>query len=171
MIHADQPNEAHTASNWRGGAALADPRVELAAVRTGLAMERSRMSSHRTLMAVMRTALALIGFGFVLFEFLHYARELHGQPELLSVTTVRKAAIALVGVGLGILGLGIVSHGVFQRRLRRQRDLLSNRGLVPPALDLPGSIVTTLAILFFIIGMVAIIRMIYRSGLLGWLGA
>jgi putative membrane protein len=171
MIHADQPNEARSESNWRGDSALADPRVELAAVRTGLAMERTRMSSHRTLMAVMRTALAMIAFGFVLFEFLHYARELLGEPELLSVSTVRKVAIALVGVGLGVLGLGIVSHGVFQHRLRLQRDLLSNRGLVPPALDLPGSIVTTLAVLFFIIGMVAIIRMIYRSGLLDWLGA
>jgi putative membrane protein len=171
MTDAASPPTAEPGTDWRGAAATADPRVELAAIRTGLALERTRMSSDRTLMAVMRTALSLIAFGLVIFEFLHYARELFGQPELLPVPTVRKVAIALVGVGLGVLGLGIVSHAMFLRRLRRQRDQLSNRGLVPLALDLPGSIATSLAILLFIIGMVAIIRMIYRSGLLDWLGA
>jgi hypothetical protein len=38
---------------------------------------------------------------------------------------------------------------------------------VPPSLDLPGSIATTLAVLLFVIGVIAIIRMVYRAGLLG----
>jgi putative membrane protein len=164
MTAADQPPDAQP--DWRGAAALADPRVELAAVRTGLALERSRMSSDRTLMAVMRTALALIGFGFVIFEYFHFARETLGKAEMFSVTAARNLGFGLVGLGLGVLGLGIVSHEVFLRRLRRQRDALSARGLVPPALDLPGSLATLLAVLLFVIGVIAIVRMIYRSGLL-----
>jgi putative membrane protein len=154
-------------SDWRGATALADPRVELAAVRTGLALERTRMNSDRTLMGVMRTALALLGFGFALFEYFHIAGDTVGQAEVFSVAAARNLGFGLVGLGLGVLALGIVSHEVFLRRLRRQRDTLASRGLVPPALDVPGSIATTLAILLFVIGVVAIIRMAYRAGLLG----
>ena len=167
MADADRTSDPAAQSDWRGAAALADPRVELASVRTGLALERTRMNSDRTLMAVMRTALALIGFGFMIFEFFHYVSGTLGEGEIFPASTARNLGFALVGLGLGVLGLGIVSHGAFLRRLRQQRDALASRGLVPPALDLPGSIATTLAVLLFAIGVTAIVRMIYRAGLLG----
>ena len=56
MADTDRPIVPTTEPDWRGAAALADPRVELAAIRTGLALERTRMNADRTLMAVMRTA-------------------------------------------------------------------------------------------------------------------
>ena len=90
-----------------------------------------------------------------------------GKGEIFPASAARNLGFALVGLGLGVLGLGIVSHELFLRRLRQQRDALASRGLVPPALDLPGSIATTLAVLLFAIGVTAIIRMIYRAGLLG----
>ena len=166
MADPDRPMDPTTETDWRGAAALADPRVELAAVRTGLALERTRMNADRTLMAVMRTALALIGFGLLVFEYFHFARESLGKAEVFSDTAARNLGFGLVGLGLGVLGLGIVSHEGFLRRLRRQRDALASRGLTPPALDLPGSVATTLAVLLFGLGVVAIIRMVYRAGLL-----
>lgn len=166
MADTDRPIEPTTEPDWRGAAALADPRVELAAIRTGLALERTRMNADRTLMAVMRTALALMGFGLLVFEYFHFAREALGKVEVFSDAAARNLGFGLVGLGLGVLGLGIVSHEVFLRRLRRQRVALASRGLTPPALDLPGSIATTLAVLLFALGLVAIMRMVYHAGLL-----
>lgn len=166
MADTGRPVEPAADLDWRGAAALADPRVELAAVRTGLALERTRMNADRTLMAVMRTALALIGFGLLVFEYFHFARERLGNAEVLSDAAARNLGFGLVGLGLGVLGLGIVSHEVFLRRLRRQRDALASRGLTPPALDLPGSTATTMAVVLFVLGVAAIVRMVYRAGLL-----
>jgi putative membrane protein len=155
------------APDWRCPAAVADPRVELAAVRTGLALERTRMSADRTLMAVMRTGLALIGIGFAVFEYFHAVREALGTTRVFSLTGARNVGFSLVALGLGVLGPGIVAHRVFLRRLQRQRDDLAGRGLVPPELDLPGSIASVLAILLFALGIVAILRMALRAGLFG----
>lgn len=167
MTDAEQVTTAAAEPDWRGPAARADARVELAAIRTGLALERTRMGADRTLMSVMRTGLGLIGFGFAIFEYFH-ARglELH-ENTVFSPVGARNVAFALVALGLGVLGPGIVSHRIFLRRLRRQRDALAARGLVPPALDVPGSIATTLAVLLFVLGVVVIVRMAYRAGLLG----
>jgi hypothetical protein len=43
----------------------------------------------------------------------------------------------------------------------------SARGLLPPALDVPGSVASTLAVLLFALGVAAIARMLYRAGFLG----
>lgn len=154
-------------ADWRGDAASSDPRVELAAVRTGLALERTRMSADRTLMAVMRTGLGLIGIGFAMFEYFNAAGRALNTSTIFSITAARNIGFALVGLGLGVLGPGIVSHRIFLGRLRRQRDDLAARGLVPPALDVPGSVASTLAVLLFALGVAAIARMLYRAGFLG----
>lgn len=167
MADTERTVEPEHAPDWRGTAAIADPRVELAAVRTGLALERTRMSADRTLMAVMRTGLALIGIGFAIFEYFHFAGGKLVEGNVFSTEAARNIGFALVGLGLGVLGPGIVSHGIFLRRLRRQRDDLATRGLVPPALDMPGSIAAALAVVLFAVGLIAILRMIHRSGLLG----
>jgi putative membrane protein len=161
QLKDDSPGE------WRGPEARQDARVELAGVRTGLAMERTRMSSDRTLMAIMRTSLALISFGFFLFEFVDFARNRLGVSELLPQTAPRTLGMSLTGLGIGVLALGIGSHSVFLRRLAVQRRELQGRGLVPPALDLPGSLILTLAILLLISGVGAILRMAWRAGLFG----
>ena len=154
-------------SDWRSDAASADPRVELAAVRTGLALERTRMSADRTLMAVMRTGLGLIGIGFAMFEYFKLDGRALDTGVVVSIPAAHNIGFALVGLGLGVLGPGIVSHRIFLRRLRSQRDDLAARGLVPPALDVPGSVASTLAVLLFVLGVAAIARMLYRAGFLG----
>ena len=153
--------------DWRGEAAIADARVELAAVRTGLALERTRMSADRTLMAVMRTSLALIGFGFAIFEYFHMTMGMTHDFQAFPAASARNLGFLLVALGLGVLGPGIVSHATFQRRLRQQREVLAARGLVTPNLDLPGSVAATLAVLLFAVGLAAIIRMVMRAGVFG----
>jgi putative membrane protein len=160
---ANTPDPA-TERDWRGAMAIADARIELAAVRTGLALERTRLSADRTLMAVMRTALGLIGLGAAIFEYFYSATP-QGAGSI-PVTTAQNVGAALVLLGLGVLGPGILSHAVFLRRLRNQRRLLAARGLVPPSLDLPGSVANALAVALFVIGLLAIIRMAYW---LGWM--
>lgn len=156
--------DAGRTPDWRGAAAIADARVELAAVRTGLALERTRMSADRTLMAVMRTSLALIGFGFAIFEYFHMAAASSHTVAAFPDTDARNLGFLMVALGLGVLGPGIMSHTVFQHRLRRQRDVLASRGLVPPHLDLPGSVASALAAMLFALGVAAIIRMAMRAG-------
>jgi putative membrane protein len=156
-----------SAEDWRGPEARGDARVELAGVRTGLALERTRMSSDRTLMAIMRTALSMIGFGIAMFEFVDYLRNQLGLRDALYQAAGRNVGIGLTALGIGVLALGFVSHFVFLRRLAAQRSGLQGRGLVPAALDLPGSLILTLAFLLLVGGIAAILRMAWRVGLLG----
>ena len=152
--------------DWRGELAKADARVELASVRTALALERTRLSADRTLMAVMRTALGMIGLGAAIFEYFYSATTAPGTGSI-PLRTGQNVGAALVLLGLGVLGPGIVSHAVFLHRLRLQRRFLAARGLVPPRLDLPGSLANGLAVALFVVGLLAIIRMAYW---LGWMG-
>ena len=153
--------------DWRGPEARVDARVELAGVRTGLALERTRMSSDRTLMAIMRTALSMIAFGIAMFEFVDSLRKHFGLSDALPQSVGRNLGIGLTALGIGVLALGIVSHVAFLRRLTAQRQDLQGRGLVPPALDLPGSLILSLAIALLIGAILAILRMAWRIGLFG----
>jgi len=101
---------------------FADASVELAACRTDMAFERTRMSADRTLMAVIRTSLALIGFGFTLFQVF---QKLHLAGVLRAGREPRDSGLALVGLGLLMLALGIVHHLRFWSALHaRQRRLV-----------------------------------------------
>ena len=79
----------------------------------------------------------------------------------------RPVSTALTALGIGVLALGIVSHTAFLRRMTARRQDLRSRGLVPPALDLPGSLILSLAIALLIGAILAILRMAWRIGLFG----
>jgi putative membrane protein len=158
--------QVEPAADWRGPEALADPRVELAAIRTALALERTRMSGERTLLAVLRSGIALIGIGLVVFEYFR-APLLPGATGHWTLLSARNVGFALVFLGLGMLGPGIAAQVLFTRRLRRQWASLASRGLAPPELDLRGSVALVLAVGFFIIGLAGAIRMAYLAGLMG----
>jgi hypothetical protein len=102
-----------------------------------------------------------------MFEYFHVGGPTLNTSVVVSIPAARNIGFALVGLGLGVLGPGIVSHRIFLRRLRRQREDLAARGLLPPALDVPGSVASTLAVLLFALGVAAIARMLYRAGILG----
>jgi putative membrane protein len=152
-------------SDWRGPEAKADPRVELAAIRTVLALERTRMGAERTLLAVMRSGIALIGIGLAVFEFV--SAPLAPAGSAMHFLSARNVGFALVFLGLGMLGPGIVAHVLFERRLRRQWQDLAARGLAPPELDLRGSVALALAVGFFVVGLAGAIRMVVLAGLPG----
>jgi len=153
--------------DWRGPEALGNARVERAAVRTGSALERTRMSSDRTLMAIIRTALSMIAFGVAMFEFVDSLRNQFGLRDTLPPAAGRNLGIGLTAPGIGVPAPGIVWHFVFMRRWSAQRRDLQGRGLVPPALDLPGSLMLSLALLLLVGGILAILRMAWRIGLFG----
>jgi putative membrane protein len=152
-------------ADWRGPEARADPRVELAAIRTVLALERTRMSAERTLLAVMRSGIALIGIGLAVFEFVNAPLVPAGSPS--PFLSARNVGFALVFLGLGLLGPAIAAHALFGRRLRRQWEDLAARGLAPPELDLRGSVALVLAVGFFVVGVAGAIRMAVLARLFG----
>ena len=111
-----------------GGASNAAPAdaesnsTELSARRTGMSFQRTRMSADRTLMSVIRTSLSLIGFGFTIYQVFG---ELHRMGAFPGRThAARNFGVALVALGIVMLGFGIAYEAVFMRELRRRREEL-----------------------------------------------
>jgi putative membrane protein len=78
----------------------------------------------------------------------------------------RNFGTALVGLGLLILTLGIGGHIRFMLELRREHDALVEERLVPHD-SLPYSVTLAVALLLWLLGLIAIISMLTRLGPLG----
>ena len=78
----------------------------------------------------------------------------------------RNFGMALVGLGLLILTLGIVGHVRFMLDLRREHDALVEERLIPHD-RLPYSVRLAVAVLLWLAGLTAIISMVTRLGPLG----
>ena len=102
-----------------------DVNTELAARRTGMAFQRTRLAEDRTLMAVIRTALSLIGFGFTIFQFFQRLRE---QDVITRAAAPRNFGVALVGLGIVMLVLGLGYHVQFMLGLRHLRESMREEG-------------------------------------------
>lgn len=130
--------------------------VELSSNRTAMSFARTAMSSDRTLMSVVRTSLSLIGFGFTIFQFFHTlsAKFVEGG---LSPEAPRLFGLALIILGVGLLGLGIANHikETAARRERRQR--LFAEGLIAHPEPVKVSNVTVIAVLLLLLGLGAIV--------------
>ncbi len=138
---------------------------KMASMRTSLSFQRTRMAADRTLMAVIRTALSMIGFGFTIYNFFraYTGRELplgfsipQGAPARFGLT--------LVLLGVVLLALGIVNHYQYMRQLRSQRVEFIDRGLMPGTSIFPPSLALITAFLLILIGLLAVLGMIFRSG-------
>ena len=105
-----------------------DVNTELAARRTGMAFQRTRLAEDRTLMAVIRTSLSLIGFGFTIFQFFQRLRE---QDVITRAAAPRNFGVALVGLGIVMLVLGIGYHVQFMLGLRHLREVDAGGGAHP----------------------------------------
>lgn len=138
--------------------------TELSSRRTGMSFQRTRMSADRTLMSVMRTALSLIGFGFTIFQFFQKA---HDAQILKSSGAPRHFGEALVFLGIGMLILGIGYHIVFMLGLRREREQLRGDGLIHAESQFPASLTLIVAVLLLVIGLLAIVSMVYDVGPFG----
>jgi len=141
-----------------------DANTELAARRTGMAFQRTRLAEDRTLMAVIRTSLSLIGFGFTIFQFFQRLRE---QDVVARAGAPLRFGLALVGLGVLMLILGIVYHVRFMLGLRRLRQSMRDEQLIHGATAFPVSLTLITAFLLLAVGLAAIASMEFQIGPFG----
>jgi inner membrane protein YidH len=123
----------------------------LAKERTELAVERTQIAADRTLMAWIRTALSMITFGFTIYKFL----EALGQAEHLvwaRPNAPRNLGMALITVGTAALIVATVQHYQSSRRRR------------PDGAKSPWSLVIVVAIFVSLIGLLAFVGVLLRTG-------
>jgi putative membrane protein len=138
--------------------------VELSSRRTGMSFQRTRMAADRTLMAVIRTSLSLIGFGFTIFQVF---QKLVQADILQRAQAPRNFGIALVLLGITMLVLGIVYHGKFMLELRRERQQMRADELIHGESRFPVSMTLIVAVLLLLIGLLAIVSMVFSVGPFG----
>jgi putative membrane protein len=138
--------------------------VELSSRRTGMSFQRTRMSADRTLMSVIRTSLSLISFGFTIYQVFQKLRD---QTILTGAAPGRNFGVALVALGIGMLVIGIIYHLQFMWGLREERRQMTNDGLIHGESHFPASMTLITAILLLIVGVTAIVNMIFQIGPFG----
>ena len=141
-----------------------DVNTELSSRRTGMSFQRTRMSADRTLMSVIRTALSLIGFGFTIAQVFQKLRD---QDIITKAAAPRNFGLALVGLGIVMLVIGIVYHVQFMLGLRRTRDEMAQEGLIHAQSGFPHSWTLVTAVLLLLLGSVAIFSMVFSRGPFG----
>ena len=104
-----------------------DANTELSSRRTGMSFQRTRMSADRTLMSVIRTSLSLISFGFTIAQVFQKLRD---QDVITKAAAPRNFGLALVGLGIVMLVIGIIYHVQFMMGLRHLRESMREEGLV-----------------------------------------
>jgi len=134
--------------------------MELSSRRTGMSFQRTRMSADRTLMSIIRTALSLIGFGFTIYQFFGHMLEVPGTT--LRPHAPRNFGVALVGLGLVLLTLGIIYHVRYMQQLRSERDLMIGEGLIHGESHYPISLTLITAGLLWLLGVLAIAGMTFN---------
>jgi putative membrane protein len=143
------------------GEPVGDPSVELASRRTGMSFQRTRMSAERTLMSVVRTSLSMISFGFTIYSFFGH---LQGEGVLRRAHAPRNFGLALIILGVAILTAGIGYHLAFMRELRNERVALAKEGLIRARTHFPVSYTLLTAVLLLLIGITAIISIVFDVG-------
>ena len=138
--------------------------VELSSRRTGMSFQRTRMSADRTLMSVIRTSLSLISFGFTISQVFQKLRD---QNVITHAGAARNFGIALVGLGILMLIGGIIYHLQFMSGLRAQRKDMAAAGLVHAESKFPVSLTFITAAVLLLIGVAAIVSMVFNIGPFG----
>jgi putative membrane protein len=139
--------------------------TELSARRTGMSFQRTRMSADRTLMSVIRTSLSLISFGFTIFQVFQKLKV--GEVLENGSGAVRHFGITLVALGIGMLILGIVYHVRFMLELRAVRKQMTAGGLIHGETRFPPSLTLIIAVILLLIGIAAIVSMVFHVGPFG----
>ena len=126
-----------------------------------MSFERTAMSSDRTLMSIVRTALSLIAFGFTIFQFFHTLNSHYTEvPE----RAPRAFGGALIVLGLILLALGLFDHARQAHARRQRRTRLYNEHLMHHMEVARPSSTMVVAVLLFIVGLLAILRVGLRLG-------
>jgi uncharacterized membrane protein YidH (DUF202 family) len=140
---------------------LSTARTEMSTRRTGMSFQRTRMSADRTLMSVIRTALSLIGFGFTIFQIF---QKMYDAKVLPTTAPARHFGTALMLLGVIMLAAGIGYHLVFMRGLRGLRSSMHTDGLIHAQSGFPVSLTLLTAILLLLLGLVAIVSVVWQIG-------
>jgi putative membrane protein len=138
--------------------------VELSSRRTGMSFQRTRMSADRTLMSVIRTSLSLISFGFTIYQVFEKLRD---AGTIAHAAAPRNFGVALVALGIAMLVIGIVYHVQFMLGLRHERAAMTAAGLVHGESHFPVSLTLITAIVLLVIGVAAIMSMVFQVGPFG----
>jgi len=117
-------------------------------IATRLAVDRTRLSYERTLMAWVRTAVSLITFGFTIYKF--FQLEGHGLRQSDRLLTASDFAMLMIVIGLLSLLMATWEHG---------RDLKALKAEYP---DIPRSLARVFAGLISILGILALVAVIFR---------
>lgn len=141
-----------------------DISVLLSSRRTGMSFQRTRMSADRTLMSVIRTSLSLISFGFTIYQVFQKLRE---NDVLTSAAAARNFGTALVLLGIVMLVGGIAYHVQFMLALRKERGEMAADGFIRGVSPFPPSLTLLTAIILLLIGVFAIISMLFHVGPFG----
>jgi putative membrane protein len=116
---------------------------------TRLALDRTRLAYERTMMAWVRTAASMITFGFSIYKFFQIEATDGARGDRLFGPS--EFALLMIAIGLASLLLATVEHRQNMRILRAQ----------DPAM--PGSLSTVIAALISVLGIVALIAVIFRQ--------
>jgi putative membrane protein len=117
---------------------------------TLLAVDRTRLAYERTLMAWIRTATSLITFGFSIYKFFQI-EDANGASKTGRLIGPREFAFLMIVIGLVSLLMATLEH---RRNLRALRA------------EYPGtqrSLATVLAALISILGLAALLAVIFRQ--------
>ena len=118
-----------------------------------LGYQRTRLAADRTLMAWIRTSVSMISFGFTIYKFFMYLRESNLLSGQLPMYGPRNLGLGLVGLGTFLLGMAIVEYILYQRWLSREM-----REKFPMSTSLIAAILITM------IGVLALINLLYNVG-------
>lgn len=116
---------------------------------TALAFMRTRAAYERTMMAWIRTATSLITFGFSIYKFFQLEEYRKLEPDRL--IGPRQFSLALVSIGLVSLLLATIEYRQNMRILRDEYP------------DSHRSLAVFVAALLSVLGIVAIVVMIFRQ--------
>jgi len=118
---------------------------------TKLAVERNRLAYERTLMAWVRTGVSLISFGFSIYKFFEEFRKAEQLPRSNELFGVRQFGFIMICIGLVAVLLATIQHITTMHRLRAQY------------VDVPYSLAAVVALLVAILGILALIGVIFRQ--------
>jgi putative membrane protein len=116
---------------------------------TRLSYDRTRLAYENTMMSWVRTATSLITFGFSVYKFFQF--DTKGAEQVERLVTPRGFALMMITFGLVSLLAGTIQHVTSIRQLRAEYP------------GVPRSVAALLAGLISILGLLALIAVIFRQ--------
>ena len=140
---------------------------KMASMRTSMAFQRTRMAAERTMMAILRTSLSMIGFGFTIYTFFTNFLNRDDARGLLAAQAPSRFGMALIALGILLMGLGIANHYRYMQTLRGMRDDFKARGFLQGGDGFPVSLTLIVSFLMVLLGLWALLSMAVRAFNLG----